>query len=338
MRITTSNIAESATPSEIRQLRDDTLYDHPLTKDVVVVPTNAIQEAFSVVQDALLRYESGVCFLGESRFGKTSAIRAINAAINQNFESVPRILFNAKEHDHATERALYTDMLVDLNYREADRGTAVARRIRLFTLLLDAAQCKRSDRILMLIDEAQNLRRDDFTHLRDLSNDLARHGVKLVTVLFAHPMLNQLRNELVGEGRTDLIGRFLLKPYAFHGIRSSADLADTLNCYDDPNTFSYPPSSRICISSFFLPEAFAGGWRLKGEAKVCWDEFVKVRGHRVDDDGDIGMNWIGRAISDFLSSNIEGDSPHFSSDRSSWAMSIARSKYAATMSNYGVAR
>ncbi|WAL84947.1 ATP-binding protein [Pandoraea sp. XJJ-1] len=317
---------------ELLQLRDEKLHAHPLIKDQVIAPTPAIKEAFDIVEDALIHYESGVCFIAESRFGKTFAINLIDTTVTQHFANVPRLRVNAKEHDHPTERALYTDLLLDLGHGSANTGTAIARRIRVFSLMLAAAQTSASDRILLFVDEAQNWKTADFTHMRDLSNDLTRQGISLVVVLFGHHQLNTLRTELRTAKRTDLIGRFLLSPYAFHGVRSEQDLLATLQCYDDPDIVEFPARSGVCISSFFLPRAYDAGWRIQNEARACWDAFETFGNHRTGHDAEIGMKWVGGAIRDFLCTHMDEDGRDFRASRDAWIQAVQRSGFEATLS------
>ncbi|WP_170936012.1 ATP-binding protein [Pandoraea sp. PE-S2R-1] len=317
---------------ELLQLRDEKLHTHPLIKDQVIAPTPAIKEAFDIVEDALLHYESGVCFVAESRFGKTFAINLIDATVTQHFANIPRLRVNAKEHDHPTERSLFTDLLLDLGHGSPNTGTAIARRIRVFSLMLAAAQTSSSDRILLFVDEAQNWKTADLTHMRDLSNDLTRHGISLVVVLFGHHQLNTLRADLRTARRTDLIGRFLLSPYAFHGIRSEQDLLATLQCYDDPDIFEFPSRSRVCISSFFLPRAYDSGWRIHREARACWDAFRSFGIHHTGPDAEIGMKWVGGAIRDFLCTHMDEDCSGFESSRDAWLHAVQRSGFEATLS------
>ncbi|MFJ2991203.1 ATP-binding protein [Pandoraea sp. NPDC087047] len=317
--------------TELLQLRDEKLNTHPLIKDQVIAPTPAIKEAFEIVEDALLHYESGVCFIAESRFGKTFAINLIEATVTQHFADVPRLRVNAKEHDHPTERGLYTDLLLDLGHGSPNTGTAIARRIRVYSLMLTAAQANASDRILLFVDEAQNWKEADFTHMRDLSNDLTRQGISLVVVLFGHHQLNTLRTDLRTAKRTDLIGRFLLTLYAFHGIRSEQDLLATLQCYDDPDIFEFPSHSRVCISSFFMPRAYDAGWRIQREARACWDAFATFRNHRTGQSGEIGMKWVGGAIRDFLCTHMDEDRRDFQASRDAWIQAVQRSGFEATL-------
>ncbi|VVE21068.1 ATP-binding protein [Pandoraea cepalis] len=332
MRTTKPPQGPRMTLPELLQLRDEKLNVHPLIKDQVIAPTPAIKEAFDIVEDALIHYESGVCFVAESRFGKTFAINLIDTTVTQHFANVPRLRVNAKEHDHPTERALYSDLLLDLGHGSPNTGTAIARRIRVFSLMLAAAQTNASDRILLFVDEAQNWKTADFTHMRDLSNDLTRQGISLVVVLFGHHQLHTLRTELRTAKRTDLIGRFLLSPYAFHGVRSEQDLLVTLQCYDDPDIFEFPSRSGVCISSFFLPRAYDAGWRIQREAPACWDAFATFGNHRTGHDAEIGMKWVGGAIRDFLCTHMDDDGRDFQASRDAWIQAVQRSGFEATLS------
>lgn len=272
---------------------------HPVVTDKAKVPTPAIKEAFEIIKSAIVHRDSGVCFVAYSRFGKTFGIRVLREVLPQSFPSIPSFSVVAKEHDRPSERSLYTDLLLDCQHGVADSGTALARRIRLLNMWLATAQASGGDRLILFVDEAQNWVEQDLTRLRDISNDLALHEFRLITILFAHPGLLATRTSLLASKRTDLIGRFMLHPRVFKGVSSLSDLIETMRCYDDPQVSEFPIGSGISYSEFFRPREFHSGWRLEREAGSCWAAFSteasKHGGHY-----QVGMQWVATAIRNFL--------------------------------------
>lgn len=279
--------------------RDKAFELHPVVTDKAKIPTPAVKEAFEVIESAIVHRDPGVCFVAHSRFGKTFGIDVLRETLPQSFPRIPIYSVVAKEHDRPTERSLYTDLLMDCHHGIADSGTAMARRLRLLNLWLATVQESGGDRLILFVDEAQNWAQEDFTRLRDISNDLALNEFRLITLLFAHPTLLTTRTSLLGLKRTDLIGRFMLHPHLFKTVASPSDLGEVMGCYDDPQVSQFPMGSGISYSQFFLPHEFQAGWRLKNEVGRCWAAFLAEAGK---DGGDcqVGMQWIAGAIRNFL--------------------------------------
>lgn len=279
--------------------RDKAFELHPVVTDKAKIPTPAVKEAFDVIKSAIVHRDPGVCFVADSRSGKTFGIEVMRQTLPQSFPRIPVYSVAAKEHDRPTERSLYTDLLMDCQHGVTDSGTAMARRIRLLNLWLATVEASGGDRLILFVDEAQNWAEEDFTRLRDLSNNLALKDFRLITVLFAHPNLLATRISLLASKRTDLIGRFMLHPRVFRSVSSVSDLIEVMKCYDDPEISEFPIGSGISYSQFFRPQAFQAGWRLEKEAGPCWAAFSaeagKHKGHY-----EVGMQWIASAIRNFL--------------------------------------
>lgn len=186
--------------------RDQTFETHPIVTDRAKIPTPAVKEAFDIIKAAIVHRDPGVCFVADSRFGKTFGIDVLRQTLPQCFPKLPVFSVIAKDHDRPTERSLYTDILLDCRHGVADTGTAIARRMRLLNMWVATIQASGDDRLVLFIDEVQNWTESDYTRIRDLSNDLASHGIRLITVLFANPRLLSSRDSLIIAQRTDLIG------------------------------------------------------------------------------------------------------------------------------------
>lgn len=279
--------------------RDQAFEMHPVVTDKAKVPTPAVKDAFEVIRSAIVHRDPGVCLVADSRFGKTFGIDVLRETLPQSFPQLPTYSVVAKGHDRPSERSFYTDLLLDCRHGVTDSGTAMARRIRLLNMWLVTTQASGGDRLVLFVDEAQNWGEDQYTWLRDISNDLALHGIRLITSLFAHTGFLAVRSSLLGLKRTDLIGRFMLHPHIFRGVSSLPDLIEVMKCYDDPGVSEFPTGSGISYSQFFRPQMFSTGWRLEKEAGPCWAAFSaeagKHGGHY-----QVGMQWIASAIRNFL--------------------------------------
>jgi len=279
--------------------RDRTFEIHPIVTNNAKIPTPAVKDAFEIIKSAIVHRDPGVCFVADSRFGKTYGIEVLRQTLPQCFPKLPVFSVRAKDHDRPTERSLYTDILIDCRHKVADAGTAIARRVRLVNMWIAAAQAAGDDRMVLFIDEAQNWTEEDYTRIRDISNDLASYGIRMITVLFAHPGLISLRTSLIGGKRADLIGRFMLHPFYFRGVSSLSEMVEVMKCYDDYKISEFPVGSNICYSQFFRPDAYLSGWRLEKEAGHCWAAFSSAAGKH-SGKYQVGMQWVASAIRNFL--------------------------------------
>ena len=306
--------------------REATFLRHPIVTDKAKIPTPQVKEAYSVVESAIVHYEPSVTFVADSRFGKTYGLEVVRQTLPQSFPHLATFSILAKEHDHQTERALYTDLLVDCGHGLADSGTAVARRLRLLSRWITTVQASHQDRLVLFVDEAQNWGEDDYTRLRDLTNDLAANDIRTITVLFAHPNLLVTRTALMRHGRTDLIGRFMLRPMGFRGVSCVDELREIACSYDNATISEFPAGSGISYSEFFMPDEYREGWRLEQEMAECWAAFSAVsekHGGRYQ----IGMKWIASAIRDFFYSRWQGQHGAPLETEDLWATAVEASGF-----------
>lgn len=312
--------------------RDKLYEDHPVTKNEVAVATPPLKQAYDTIQDVVVHRDPGTCLLGDFRAGKTTTIHRTVRQLNQTFPKLPVGIAMAKGHDAFTQGTFFSDLLQDFNHAGALRGTTQEKRARFLNMMIGQARQLSSDRYLLVVDEGQNWGEAQWTWLRDLANDLANKQIRLITVTFGQTAdLKKLRVLLISRSRTDLVGRFLLKPLVFSGLNDVHELRETLQAYDDPGQSAYPIGTDISYTEFFMPQAFKGGWRLSDEAERIWDEFCKVaqRGGKVA--GNIGMNWIGGALRNFLFAESLKDGPGYAGTPDIWAVAVQASGYEATL-------
>lgn len=304
---------------------------HPVVCNQAHLPTPSIRRAYAEVAEAVAERDPGVSFVAFSRFGKTFAISVLADQLAAAFPDVPVLCTNATEHSVFSELTFYSELLHGCT--RAPVGQAKARELRnkLVRYLWTLAESRGSDRVVLFVDEAQNWADPELTALRDISNDLALFAdVVLLVNLFGAPLLANTRAALLQAGRTDLVGRFMVRQYEFQGVTSAPNFAETAKCYDDVEISEYPPGSGISFSEFFMPVAFRDGWRLEHEAELAWESFQRAaRPH--GGVKQIGMKWIALTIRRFLVAQSEWDRAGFRGDDKMWGMAIGRSGFVQTL-------
>ena len=307
------------------------LSSHPVVCDRARLPTPSIRRAYGEIAEAVAERESGVSFVAFSRFGKTFAISVLADQLSAAYPDVPVLCINATEHSVFSETTFFSEVLHGCTRAPVAQAKARDLRNKLVRYLWTLAESRGADRIVLFVDEAQNWTEPELTALRDLSNDLALFaGVVLLVNLFGAPSLANTRSALLQAGRTDLVGRFMVRQYEFQGIMSVLDFATTAKCYDDVEISEYPPGSGVSFSEFFMPIAFRGGWRLENEAALAWESFQKAArpngGFK-----QIGMKWIAASIRRFLRTQSEWDRAGFCGDEKMWGRAILRTGFVQTL-------
>ncbi|UAN03652.1 ATP-binding protein [Achromobacter mucicolens] len=279
--------------------RDEAYLDHPLVTGRVEIPTPEVQRAYEETVAAIVKRRPGLCYYGEFRAGKTFAISLLQRNLPQSFAHLPIRSIVAKDHEKPTEKALFSDMLFDLDHAAHDKGSAPDRRIRLIEHLRSLACDRGSDKLLLFVDEAQNYSIPDLSRLKDIGNDLGRIGISLTVIFFGDCRLLNMRAALTSRQRTDIVGRFFLHSRPFNSVNSLEDACSILRALDDPEVSSYPPGSGISYTEFFQHPMYSRGWRLTDEAPKCWQAFATI-GRCAAEDLRVGMQWFMSTASDFL--------------------------------------
>jgi len=313
------------------ETRDRLYEEHPVTKNEVAVATPPLKEAYDVIEGVVVHRDPGTCLLGQFRSGKTTAMLSTVRQLKETFPALPVGIALAKGHDAFTQGTFFSDILQDFDHGGL-RGTAQEKRARCLNMLIVQARQLNSDRYLLMVDEGQNWGEAQWTWLRDFANDLANKHIRLITVTFGQAAeVIKLRSLLLARKRTDLVGRFLLSPREFRGLRDVNELRETLIAFDDPNQNAFPVGSDISYSEFFMPKAFKGGWRLADEAGLMWDEFRKTAHRSGMEAGNIGMNWAGGALRNFLFAESVKDGPGYGGTPELWEMAVQSSGYESTL-------
>lgn len=310
----------------------DLLYEeHPLVRNAVMVPTLPVQESYAVVEQVIIHRESGTCFVADFRVGKTTALDVIAKELHATFPTLPVIRLIGRSHEPVTERGFYTDLLIDFKLGSAKTGTAADKRVRVYTAVLGECKLKKSNRALLLVDEGQCWGELALTYLRDLCNDWHRDGIAVITIMFGHPQLRSVRQELIKLGRKDLIGRFLLTPREFRGLRDRDELLHFLAAFDDASVMMYPPRSEISYTEFFFPLAWQSGWRLVQEVDRFWGALVIVAARSERTAENLGMNWVAGALRNFVFHHAAQDSYGFEGTDEAWLDAVECSGFEASL-------
>lgn len=311
--------------------------DHPLMQGEggYILPTPPAQYALTQLVAGITSGLPGMAWVAYPRFGKTSAIKFLKKQLSIIFPETPVVIFIAKAHLKPDEGRFYKEMLLASNLSVPPGHDSVDRMSRLCKGWWTWVLTSHAKRIILIIDEAQKLLVAEYSWLIDLCNMLGQKQVSVTVALFGQPELLNLRDIFLQVGRGDIIGRFMVTVQNFDGIRNSEELETVLRCLDDPVISEYPAGSACACTQFFVPKAYAYGWRLAMHSASLWAAFEhsaastgeKALSHGIS----VGMTWVKIAVQNVLLKLMAKDTAHLIIQDALWLDAVSRSGFAESL-------
>ncbi|NUU75388.1 ATP-binding protein [Paenibacillus xylanilyticus] len=269
---------------------------HPVETGKYDIPTNEINNLYARVKESIEDRLPGTVVHGRPRLGKTRAIAYLMKALPMDFEKLPMYNLLCREHTKPNEDVFFTEILKDIGHGFYSSRNAVLKRERLLKFLIEQADAAGQNRTVFFLDDAQRLHEIQYGWLMDISNELDRYGINLTVFLVGQNELLNQRSVFFEEEKYQIIGRFMVEPYKFHGIRSEDDLNECLLCYDE-GAF-YPYDSAWSFTRYYFPESFEKEeFRLSNYSKQLFDVFVSLRQEAgISKSFEIPMQYVTRTI------------------------------------------
>jgi hypothetical protein len=253
---------------ELNAFADLLTIDHPAFSQNTVLVTRPISELYQIVRHVLLVRESGCCFTAPSGVGKTRALILLEHLLRERMPQLVIVRHSSWNHQVPSIRAFFKHFLTAVGHAEL-RGETFDLRHRLVRRLIDLARVSQLPFVVLLIDEANAMRIEDFLFLKDIYNDLDRENVQLVTILMGQdPDFSNVINNLRDKGKSDLISRFARRRQAFRAFDSEEDVAAVFKQYD---TSVWPAGTSQTWTQYFMPSAWELGFRLENETAAFFE-------------------------------------------------------------------
>jgi hypothetical protein len=253
--------------------REELLIHHPLMTGQSLLPTAQIASLCTMVYRAVLTRQLGLCFTAKSGMGKTSAMRFLATYLRQKLPRLVVYNHTCRNHKGGSVRGFFKHFLSTVGHPVL-KGETADLRDRLGKTIVDAARLSGLRVAVMLIDEAQAMDVDDFAFLKDVANEIEAEGTTLITVLMAQdPDFRYVQKKLEHSSRLDLMSRFTLNPQQFRAFESEKDISGVMKQVDNA---LYSDSVEITWTEFFLPLAFANGFRLANFAQVFFSSMADM--------------------------------------------------------------
>lgn len=313
---------DDTTSEAFRAWRDGLWEQHPVVvwNAAFVLPTPPLDEVANLVAEDIYYGRSGTAFWGQTRFGKSSAIRYLVARVRETFKQVNILQITADFRTRPTDAGFYGDLLDIANFPLKKGRTASDRRQQAKGVYLSLGRNGDCRRLIVFVDEAQNWSEAEWTWLKTIQIHLAKNQISMVVISFGQEQLLHRRSALKESGRRDLTERFLRRMHQFRGIGDARAAAKILGLFD---TTPFPIENGVPLTEFFFPLAFKSGFRFAQENQRCLDAFRELRGQQ-----EVGMEWIALACKYFLTE-------YASEDRSGWAGDADHWRRAAAFSDWG---
>ncbi|MFZ6676199.1 AAA family ATPase [Undibacterium sp. Xuan67W] len=291
-----------------REQRDQLLEGHPIRERSYTIPTIALDRTYNLIRERVWARRTGVCFYGTPRIGKTVAAAYVEDRLREEFDKTYINRVSARESSRPKTNGHISRLILEsrghvLLGREKDEQLY---RNAVSDTIMEVRRLKGS-LFVLIIDEMQLLSSHDLQQLLVIQNALAMEKIRSVTVSFAQPEIMQRRSSMKATQQMQLIARFLSEPIIYEACATVEELKVILQVYDSGS--EYPVNSGLSYTCFFLPQAFARGFRLSSYAHPIWqalsDAAVHLGGERVP------MEHLSLTIEHCLLAGYANDSPNY---------------------------
>lgn len=305
--------------------RPTPLDEHPLRRRTYRVPTPSIAAFRALIDECLFLYISGALIHGRPRMGKSYAIEFVRRDLEQRFPKLSIYKMRCTRSQAPSENSFFATLLNAAKHPAQSSGSKAALRGRLVHKLRQVADQRGDDRVVLFIDEAQNLREIEYEWLRDVHDELENHELRLFTFLVGQTQLLSQKSVLQAQDKDQIVARFMVEELAFKGIASGGECAAVMAAYD---CGEYPAASGWNYTRFYVPQAYSAGLRLGESGARLWAAFEEAHmTARLEGPVEIPMKYFTSAIEAALLLSTERDAPTLAFDAGFWAQMVERSRY-----------
>ena len=196
--------------------------------------------------------------------------------------------------------------LLHSTVRDPQPVSNAQKRFVLMRRLHEQLLLRKGHVVVLLCDEAQRLSKHGLEWLRDVHDQLAQQGYRMITFLVGQSQLLEHKAQYQLSGDEQIVARFMIEQLQFRGIADAADAATCLASYDCSR---YPEECGPTFTEFFLPLAWGAGLRLEHAGPALWNEFVKAHAAaQLRGPVEVQMDYFTRAVESLLTQDPSWDS------------------------------
>ncbi len=307
-------------------------YNHPIYTGFYIVPTLAIDETLEWMLYLVDNRIPGGIISSKPRFGKSRAckyaqVRRLGASDENRFLIY---LFVCTFETRPNENVFYEALLDAINYDIITGRSARDKRERLVGFLKQEAKLNSTNRIVLIVDEAQKLLYPHYQWLMDIHNHLDAEGIALTVILVGQDELHHMRTVFVQTKKTQIVGRFMVYEKDFSGIRDKEDMRICLQSYDEIS--KYPVNDGPTYTQFFFPEKYERGFRLSFASEELFNIYQDIRKQnhkKIEEKKDIPMQYVTLAVEYYLKTfGIYGENTSEMLGKAHWNDAVKSSGFA----------
>lgn len=244
--------------------------DHPIATQEYAVYTPPISELIDTISNWMDHMESGGYIFGPSRFGKSRGVKwFVRTALEERFQhAVPLVIWIRRPDMHVSESGFWKDLLLASNFHFVNSATRSRVRDLFRHRLIAMARAARSNYVVLVIDEAQDMTLREWQWLLGLQNVLDYDGFRLSVFSIGTQQIGYQHDYLAKSGNAHIAARFFVLNSQFHGLRDSDELQFVLEGYDRES--EWPQGSGKSYLNYFAPDHFRANHRLSHCTSDLW--------------------------------------------------------------------
>lgn len=298
---------------------------HPVVEQKYIVPTPSIDDMYARVKKLIRLRTPGAIIYAHPRFGKTYGIRYVIRVLKEDYPKVVIVSFGCEKKKSHSEDAFFSNLLKAVGHQGYLTGTITRKRARLIEKIEEMVDRSGHNWVVFFADEAQRLDIIEYEWLRDVHDELERHGIRMITLLIGQPELLNQKSAFRVSKQTQIVARFMIDEMRFRGLQSADDMATCLAGYDEAY---FPESTKWSYTRFFFPCAWSEGFRLVNEAASMWEAFQQAHDEaRFDYALEVPMQYFARSVEIALLENMDKDAYDFRFSPAIWQAAVAESNF-----------
>lgn len=303
---------------------------HPIYTRDYAVDTPPIHKFFATVCEWIDNRVPGGYVHGPSRFGKSKAVKYwIKELIDEHYAG--RVSFFrtiCKSRAHPSERDFLIGLLSSLRIRFTAKNSTAQVTERIANYLCASPRAKKSNYVVLMIDEGQRLTSVEYGVLCNIQNLMEDAGFQLTVIAVgSHEMAYQHESFLLGLDM-HIVGRFMVHSAAFYGIQSVQELRYALAGYDETD---WPAGSGISFTQYFFPQAYPRGLRVEHWSEDLWGVYLDLAPPALRPRLQVPMEHIAKAVERIFRSCAQRDAPEFEVTEKDLRAAVVYTGYAVHM-------
>lgn len=304
-----------------------TVQNHPLARRYYRVATAAIEGFVDLVEHCVRVLIPGALIYARPRMGKTHAIDYLALHLARNRGDLLVLRMSCEHHRTDYEGPFFSALLSAAGIWHPQPRSVAEKRFALMRRLSEQLQMRSGHIVVLFCDEAQRLSKHGLEWLRDVHDQLAHHGVRLITFLVGQPQLMEQKAQYQLAGDEQIVARFMIEQMHFRGITDAVEAATCLASYD---LTRYPEDDGTAFTAFFYPDAYAAGLRLEQSAAMLWNGFVNAHAvAQLSGSIEIPMDYFTRAVESVLMNGPQWDARTLTLEPGHWERAVRESGYVA---------